>query len=107
MLLILQLFLVPQAMSTWRGGSVRLRWRKRMGAGVSSIWTSTQNIRVILSSYHAKKLAVYFISKVRGRPQGGRGSMDNHSITKFATVVPYTYEYVSKFWQENDHTCRS
>jgi len=32
--------------------------------------------------------------------------MDNHIITKCATVVPYAYEYVSKFWQEHDHICR-
>ena len=32
----------------------------------------------------------------------------NHSITKFATVVPYTpYNYVHKMLQETDHICRS
>src|SRR6218665_1131777 len=30
-------------------------------------------------------------TRARGRPQEGRGSMNNRIITKFGTVVPYDY----------------
>jgi len=86
MLLILQLFPAPQTMSTQRGGSVRLRWTKADEGWVSAPFghphRKLEPIDVILSSYHAKKLT--FISY--------RGHVDNHIITKFATVVPYAFE---------------
>ena len=73
MLLILQLFPAPQATSTRRGGGVRLRWTKSGWGQESAPFGQPQRklepVDIILSSYHAKKLAIYFISTARGHPQ--------------------------------------
>src|SRR6218665_828818 len=108
-MLLLQVFPAPQATFTRRGGVSGSGGRKRMGAGVSSIWTSTQKIGatgVILSSYNTKKLVVDLISTERGRPQGeGVNGQSYHY--QICYRCPYAYEYVSTFWQERDHICRN
>jgi len=70
-MLLMQLFPAPQATSTWREGVSGLGGRKRMGREsppVGRPHTKLYPTDVILSSSHAKKLAVYFISTARVLP---------------------------------------
>src|SRR6218665_2736240 len=75
-MLLMQLFPAPQATSTWRQGVSGLGGRKRMGREsppVGRPHTKLYPTDVILSSSHAKKLAVYFISTARVYFHKGEG----------------------------------